>query len=238
MDIHSNPTEAPTRVLVADDHQLFREGLVSLLERESGFEVVGQASDGEEAVTLAQQVKPDVILMDIMMPRCSGLEATRRLLAWRPDLKIIMLTISDKEKDLFEAIKAGAQGYLLKSSTSAAELVETVRRIVAGEAIITPALVPQLLAEFTAMAQRQNGTASAPETPSPPPPSSDITQLTEREHEVLALVAEGLTNRQIAARLVISENTVRAHLRNILDKLHVNNRVQAALLLQQQEKRQ
>jgi len=249
MNVHDSSRTPinPIRVLIADDHQLFRDGLVSLLERQGGFIVVGQAADGEEAVIQAQKTQPDVVLMDIQMPRCSGLEATHRLIAWRPEQKIIILTISDQEQDLFEAIKAGAQGYLLKMSTSGSELAETVRRVVAGEAIITPALVPYLLAEFAAMAQQQEDSSQPRqpderaqqiqrESPSlPARPEGTIQQLTEREREVLALVAEGLTNRQIAERLVISENTVRAHLRNILDKLHVHNRVQAALLFRQQQ---
>jgi two-component system NarL family response regulator len=230
-----NPPDSSIRVLIAEDHQLFRDGLVSLLEREADLQVVGQAADGAQAVALAQEIEPDVVLMDIMMPEFSGLEATRRLMAWRPELKIIILTISDRDEDLFDAIKAGASGYLLKGSTGAAELVDTLRRVRAGEAIITPTLVPQVLAEFSAMA-RGRGEARPPAEPPPAAPPSGIAQLTDREREVLDLVAEGLTNRQIAERLVVSENTVRAHLRNILDKLHVNNRVQAALLLQKQDK--
>jgi DNA-binding NarL/FixJ family response regulator len=228
----SNSSNSPIRVLIAEDHQLFRDGLVSLLEREADLQVVGQAADGAKATALARKIEPDVILMDIMMPECSGLEATRRLMAWRPELKIIILTISDKDEDLFEAIKAGASGYLLKGSTGASELVDTLRRVAAGEAIITPILVPQVLAEFSAMARGRDEASPPAVPPLGAPPPSGIALLTDREREVLDLVAEGLTNRQIAERLVVSENTVRAHLRNILDKLHVNNRVQAALLLQ------
>ncbi|MBK8986553.1 MAG: response regulator transcription factor [Chloroflexi bacterium] len=214
------------RVLLADDHQLFRAGIASLLARERDIEVVGQARNGQEAVTLAQQLQPDVALLDIQMPLCTGLEAARQLLAQQASLKIIMLTISEKDEDLFTAVKAGAQGYLLKGSTSAQELVTAVRQVAAGEAIIASSLVPQLLAEFTALSKE-------PE-PGPEEEGKDARPvLSERELEVLHLVSQGLKNREIAAQLFISENTVRTHLRNILDKLHVQNRVQAAAMLRQ-----
>lgn len=221
-------TSPPIRILLADDHQLFRGGVASLLQREAGLEVVGQAANGEEAIALAEQTRPDVVLMDIQMPLCTGLEATRRLLAGQPGLKVIMLTISDSDRDLFTAVKAGAQGYLLKGSISIRELVEAIQRVAAGEAIIAPALVPHLLAEFAALTERREETAvSLPATPT----TDTLDTLSERELEVLHLVAQGLKNREIAAQLVISENTVRTHLRNILDKLHVQNRLQAANLV-------
>lgn len=221
------------RVLLADDHQLFRAGIAGLLDRESDIEVVGQAQNGEEAVALAQQLQPDVALLDIQMPVCTGLEAARRILAQQDRLKIIMLTISDSDDDLFAAVKAGAQGYLLKGSISPQELVTAVRQVAAGDAIITPALVPQLLAEFAALSQehKQESKQAEQSESSPEPGPHQI--LTERELEVLHLVSEGLKNREIADQLFISENTVRTHLRNILDKLHVQNRVQAAALLRQ-----
>jgi len=217
----------PIRVLLADDHELFRTGVAGLLAREVDIVVVGQAGNGREALALGQQLQPDVALLDIQMPECTGLEAAQRLLAQQPGLKIIMLTISDKDRDLFTAVKAGAQGYLLKGSITPEELVTAVRQVAAGEAIIAPTLVPYLLAEFAALSQKQ------PE----PEPEPDVGRpqqvLSERELEVLQLVSEGLKNREIAERLFISENTVRTHLRNILDKLHVQNRVQAAALLRQ-----
>ncbi|MBE2199968.1 MAG: response regulator transcription factor [Anaerolinea sp.] len=214
------------RVLLADDHQLFRAGIASLLARERDIEVVGQARNGQEAVTLAQQLQPDVALLDIQMPLCTGLEAARQLLAQQASLKIIMLTISEKDEDLFTAVKAGAQGYLLKGSTSAQELVTAVRQVAAGEAIIASSLVPQLLAEFAALSKEPEPELEEEEKEARP-------VLSERELEVLHLVSQGLKNREIAAQLFISENTVRTHLRNILDKLHVQNRVQAAALLRQ-----
>lgn len=215
----------PIRVILADDHQLFRAGIASLLEREPDIEVVGQAPNGAEAVKLGQQLQPDVALLDIQMPVMGGLDAARQLLAQQPQLKIIMLTISDSDRDLFTAVKAGAQGYLLKGSTSTQELVTAVRQVAAGEAIIAPALVPLLLAEFTYLSQEQEAKPAVAE-----PEVALHHVLTEREMEVLHQVSQGLTNREIAAKLFISENTVRSHLRSILDKLHVQNRLQAAAL--------
>jgi len=221
------------RILLTDDHILFREGVAGILEREPDLHVVGQASNGREAVQLAQELNPDVILMDIQMPICTGLEAAQQLLEKQSGLRIVMLTVSDKDQDLFAAIKAGAQGYLLKGSTRAQELVDVVRRVAAGDAIITPALVPQLLSEFAAMKQGGERTAAPPHADLAPASASDdvFNALSDRELEVLHLVAEGLKNREIAESLFISENTVRSHLRNILDKLHVQNRLQAANLI-------
>jgi len=241
----------PIRVLLVDDHPLFRDGLTSLLEKDERFQIVGEAENGEAAIVAAARLAPDVVLMDIQMPGIGGLEATRRLLATQPSLKVIMLTVSDKDDDLFEAIKAGAQGYLLKTVTGARELADAIVRIAAGEAIVTPALAPRLLAEFAALARErergrtgeyrgkeveEQGTEEAGVQGSERAEAqgAELEVLTRREREVLELVAEGLTNKEIAARLVISENTVRAHLRRILDKLHVNSRVQAAVWLRQQ----
>ncbi len=232
-----NKGTQPIRVLLVDDHPLFRDGLASLLERDGRFQVVGQAGDGEAAVAAAARLNPDIVLMDIQMPGMDGLEATRRLMAAQPDLKVIMLTVSDQDEDLFEAIKAGAQGYLLKTATGGREMVEAVGRVVAGEAIITPALAPRLLAEFAALArgaEGQRGRGAEEQRGQRAGQPQEVEMLTPREREVLELVAEGLTNKEIAARLVISENTVRAHLRNILDKLHVSSRVEAAVWLQRE----
>lgn len=223
------------RVLLADDHQLFREGIAGLLSREPDVEVVGQARHGAEAVALAGQLRPDVALLDIQMPHCTGLEAARQLLAAQPGLKIIMLTISESDQDLFTAVKAGARGYLLKGSTSAAELVTAVRQVAAGEAIIAPSLAPRLLAEFAALSQQQGLELEREAEAEAEKEAEALRQvLSEREMEVLGLVSQGLKNREIADQLFISENTVRTHLRNILEKLHVQNRVQAAALLRGQ----
>lgn len=221
---------SPIHLLLADDHQLFRAGIASLLEREPDIRIVAQASNGEEAVALAQQFQPHVVLLDIQMPLCNGLQAARRLLAQQPQLKIIMLTVSESDQDLFTAVKAGAQGYLLKGSSSAQELVTAVRQVAAGDAIIAPSLAPRLLAEFAALSKE-------PEQKAEREPEKEVglveQTLSERELEVLLLVSRGQKNREIATQLFISENTVRTHLRNILDKLHVQNRVQAAAYLRQ-----
>lgn len=212
----------PLTVLIVDDHRLFREGIQSMLQRAGErFRVVGEASDGAQCQPLALKLKPDVILMDIQMPSCSGLEATRALAPQLPETKIVILTVSDRDEDLFEAIKAGAKGYILKMSAGAAEMLEALEAIAAGQAIITPVMATKLVAEFAALAREHVPARRATE-------SAEAARLSGREREVLNLVAQGKTNKEIAAALNIAENTVRAHLRNILDKLHVNNRVQAA----------
>ena len=201
------------RVLVVDDHDLFRDGIASLLTAR-GYEVVGQASDGLEAVVRASELRPDLVLMDIRMPNMGGLEATRFIKTEHPDVKVVMLTVSDDEADLFEAIKSGAQGYLLKNLKSEVffDLISGVR---SGEAPISPRMASKMLAEFLQGQAR----ATAAERKS---------RLSAREMEVLDLVAQGKTNKDIAASLILSESTVKYHLRNILDKLHLDNRAQAA----------
>ncbi len=200
------------RVLIADDHQLFRDGLRSLLEAR-GIDVVGEAKNGREAFELAAKLHPDVVLMDLTMPEVNGLAATRLISAEIPEVKVVMLTASEDDADLFEAIKSGAQGFLLKNLASDQffSLLEGVAR---GEPALTPALARKLLTEFA-------------RPPSTSRPASEPDELTEREQEVLDLLVQGVTsNRELAERLVVSENTVKYHLRNILDKLHVQNRAQ------------
>jgi DNA-binding NarL/FixJ family response regulator len=201
------------RVLLADDHVLFRKGLAQLLNSQPDFQVVGEAGDGTEALQKAQELMPDLILMDINMPLCDGRTATRLIKAELPYVVIVILTVSDDEQDLFAAIKAGAQGYLLKK-IDPADLFEQLRGLGRGEAAISRLMANKILREF------------ARDEPSPARHSNSV--LSDREQEVLRLVTQGLTNREIAARLVISENTVKNHLRNILSKLHLENRVQAA----------
>jgi two-component system nitrate/nitrite response regulator NarL len=209
----------PLRVMLVDDQVLFREGMVSLLETTpEKIQVVGEAENGLEATEKAKQLRPDLILMDIGMPRCDGLEATRQIKNQVPDVKIVMLTVSDHDSDLFEAIKAGAQGYLLKN-LSAAQLFEMLDGVSRGEAPISRVTATRILEEF-AQASRENVGAG----------SSPSAQLTRREKEVLGLVVEGASNKDIADALIISESTVKNHLRNILEKLHVQNRVQAAVV--------
>ena len=206
----------PITVLVVDDKELFREGLVSLLARRPEIKVVGQAEDGFEALELARTLSPEIILMDVDMPGCDGVRATQLIKQELPQINIIMLTVSEEDKDLFTAIKAGAKGYLIKD-VKIDELLKAIVVVSKGEAVVSPSMAVKLLTEFS--------NQPAPKTVSTKP---DKTALSEREREVLRLVAVGSTNRDIAAKLVISENTVKVHLHNILDKLHLRNRQHAA----------
>jgi len=202
------------RVMLADDHTLFRRGVASLLAAERDFEVVGEATDGSQAVQMAREKMPDVILMDISMPVLNGLEATRRIKAEMPYVRIVMLTATDVDGSLFEAIKSGAQGYLLKNLEPQA-LYGTLRGVVRGEAPLSRLMAGRILDEFTRQSRR-----AAPVTPA--------AELTGRETEVLELVSRGKSNKEIAVALNIAENTAKNHLKNILEKLHLENRVQAA----------
>jgi DNA-binding NarL/FixJ family response regulator len=205
------------RVMVVDDHALFRRGLEMVLGQEPDLDLVGEASDGQEAVQRAQELMPDVILMDVRMPKRSGIEATRQIRDALPHAKILMLTISDDEADLYEAIKAGAAGYLLKE-IPIEEVAEAIRSVWAGQSRISPSMASKLLNEFAAMSK------AADERPAMPTP-----KLTDREMEVLKLVAKGMNNRDIAKELFISENTVKNHIRNILEKLHLHSRMEAVV---------
>ncbi len=201
------------RVLLADDHALFRDGVASLLGA-WGHEVVGQASDGTSAVELAMRLRPDLVLMDVGMPGGGGMEATRRIAAAAPDVAIVMLTASEDVDDLFAAIKAGARGYLLKNLESV-ELRGMLEAVARGEAAVTPAIAARILTEL-----------ARPETPAADPGRRDPDRLTDRELDVLRLVVDGLRNKEVAGELGISENTVKFHLRNILDKLHAQSRAE------------
>jgi DNA-binding NarL/FixJ family response regulator len=207
------------RILIVDDHALVRDGVASLVSA-WGHDIVGLAGTEDEAVELATRVEPDVILMDVRMPGGSGLTATARIKAARPGIAIVILTVSEEEDDLFEAIKAGAQGYLLKN-LEAAQLRSMLEAVSRGEPAITAATAARMIEEFLRrerLAERfdRSGRAFAPD------------QLTERELDVLRLVTRGLRNKEIAAELGISENTVKFHLRNILDKLHAGSRAELA----------
>ncbi|HEX7464862.1 MAG TPA: response regulator transcription factor [Actinomycetota bacterium] len=203
--------------MVADDHALFRRGLQMVLEQEEDLELVGEASDGAEAVAKAQELMPDVILMDVRMPKRSGIEATGQIKDLLPHVKILMLTISDEEADLYEAIKAGASGYLLKE-IPIEEVADAIRSVWAGQSRISPSMASKLLNEFAAMSK---ATGERPQVPAP--------RLTDREMEVLKLVAKGMNNRDIAKQLYISENTVKNHIRNILEKLQLHSRMEAVV---------
>ncbi len=201
------------RILLADDHALFRDGLASLLGA-WGHEVVGLVSNGSEAIEAAIRLKPDLVLMDVRMPVVSGLEATRVIGERLPAVAIVMLTVSEDEGDLFEAIKAGARGYLFKS-LEAVQLKAMIAGVQRGEAAITPATAARIIAEW-----------SHPSLDADKGPAGD--RLTARELEVLHLVTDGLRNKEIAAKLGITENTAKFHLRNILDKLHAGSRTELA----------
>jgi NarL family two-component system response regulator LiaR len=202
----------PIRVLVADDHAIVRKGIRALLATEPELEVVGEAKDGREAVAEAERLRPDVILMDLVMPEMDGIEAIRRITARDPEARILVLTSFAADDKLFPAIKAGASGYLLKDSDPK-DLVGAIRQVYRGESSLHPTIARKLLQELSQPPER----GPAPES------------LTERELEVLRLVAQGRSNRQIAEQLVISEATVRTHVSNILGKLHLASRTQAAL---------
>jgi len=206
------------RVLLADDHSLFREGLRIILDAQPDFEVVGEAGDGLEVVVKAQELEPDLIVMDVTMPGCDGVEATQQIMAQFPDMTIVMLTIRDEDEKLFEAIKSGARGFLLKSIRSR-ELVSLLRGAVQGEAAITPALGGRMLEEFRRLAQGGGRTQ----------PGEDSTVLTRRELDVLSLVAQGATDKEVADELSVSVHTVKSHMRNILSKLHMSHRREAAV---------
>ena len=210
----------PIRTMIVDDHALFRRGLEMVLDEEADIEVVGQASDGSEAVEKAGESLPDVVLMDIRMPRSSGIEACRAMKEVAPSAKIVMLTISDEEEDLFEAIRAGASGYLLKD-LPLDEVAETVRAVHGGQSLINPSMAGKLLTEFAALAKR-DGPDRVQQVPAP--------RLTDREMQVLKLVARGMNNRDIAKELFISENTVKNHVRNILEKLQIHSRMEAVMV--------
>ncbi|MCP3422345.1 response regulator [Nocardioides pinisoli] len=205
----------PVRVLVVDDQELFRRGLIMLLGGDTDIEVVGEAADGITATELAITTAPDVILLDVRMPRRTGVEACRAIKEAVPATKIIMLTVSDEEADLYESVKNGAAGYLLKDS-SIEEVAQAVRVVNEGQSLISPSMAVKLIDEFKQMSkpEREQGPAL---------------RLTERELEVLRLVAKGLNNREVAKELFISENTVKNHVRNILEKLQLHSRMEAVM---------
>ena len=202
-----------TRILVADDHSLFRDGLVSLLEA-AGHEIVGQVGDGEAAIEAAARLRPDLVLLDVSMPGLDGLQALRRIKAEHPEVQVVMLTVSDDETTLFEALRAGAQGYLLKS-LAAGEFLTMIEGLERGEAAVTRKTAARLIEGLARTDER---------------PAEAADQLTVRERELLALVVQGLSNKAIAQKMTISENTVKYYMKNILQKLGAQNRTEAATL--------
>ncbi len=204
-----------TTVLLVDDHNLFREGLANILSDQDGIEVVGQAANGEEAINKARELLPDLILMDIKMPGMSGLAVTKLIKEEMPHTRIVMLTVSEDEDDLFEAIKSGAEGYLLKTIKSR-DLIDMLKGVIQGEIALTKLMARKLWREF------------AQQTPQPQQPAAYQTVLTRREMEVIRLLSEGISDKEIASRLIISVRTVKNHVHNILEKLQLQNRFQAA----------
>jgi DNA-binding NarL/FixJ family response regulator len=215
--VSESEVREPVRVLMADDQALFRRGLFVLLGSEPGIEVVAEAKDGEEAVAMAAELAPDVALLDVRMPRMDGIQAARRIRELLPSTKVLMLTVSDEEDDLYEAVKAGANGYLLKE-VSVEDVAAAIHAVVQGQSLISPSMASKLLREFNALARQA---AEREQLPAP--------VLTPRELEVLRLVARGMSNKDVADQLFISENTVKNHVRNILEKLHLHSRMEAVM---------
>jgi DNA-binding NarL/FixJ family response regulator len=200
------------RVLLVDDHSLYRRGIAAALAAEESIEIVGEAADGLEGIEKTRELMPDVVVLDLQMPRCGGLEACQALQTELPQINVLVLTISHKESDLFSAIKFGAKGYLLKDA-NAKELAQAVVHIAKGGVIVSPSMASKLLTEFKTGEVYKAEAASG---------------VSDREVEILQQVAKGASNKEIASTLFISENTVKTHLRNIMDKLHLANRSQAA----------
>ncbi len=216
-DAAPSESAAPLRVMVVDDHDLFRAGLRRLLDGEDGLQVVGDARRGDLAVQRAEELRPDVIVMDVNMPGMSGIEATRSILAALPDIAILMLTVSDADDEVLDAVLAGASGYLLKDATLP-DIIRAIRAAAAGQSMIAPSVAGGLLARL-----RRHGSREPLEHPLK-------SQLTEREHEVLKLLVEGCDNIEIGVRLHLSPSTIKHHVSSILLKLGVDNRIQAAVL--------
>lgn len=207
----------PIRIVIADDHPMFREGLHHSLAREKQFDVIAEAANGEEAFELTEKLLPDLILLDITMPKRGGIEIAQKISAMFPVIHIVMLTASENADDLMKALKAGARGYVLKG-VSAKELIIAIRMVAGGGTYISPELAGMLLVELSGTNQ--------------PDPFSD---LTEREREILELVSKGFTNREIGEEIHLAEKTVKHYMTNILQKLHVRSRVEAALMAQKKK---
>ena len=211
-DLEGLSESEPIRVMVADDDEVFRCGLASLAQMFPRIVIVGEASDGIEAVELAAELAPDILLMDVRMPKLSGIEATSRIREEVPTTRILMLTVSDEEEDLFQALKAGAVGYLLKGA-DLGEVKAAVEAVYQGESFISPQMATKLISEFTSLAKEHEERRP---------------KITRREREVLQCLAKGMSNKKIAEELYISENTVKNHVRNILEKLQLSSRIEAA----------
>jgi two-component system NarL family response regulator len=233
----------PVRVVIADDHSVYRSGLHRGLEADPTIAVVAEAGDGQEAIARVEELVPDVVLMDVRMPRLNGIDAARAIRSRVPKVRVVMLTVSEDEDDLFEAIKAGANGYLLKELPPD-EVADAIHAAANGDSLITPSMASKLLREFNLLATRTAGPGrpardarppAGPADPADPAGPAEGTRgaaepgLTPRELEVLTLVAEGLSNRSVADQLYISENTVKNHMGNILEKLQLHSRTEAVM---------
>jgi len=225
---------APIRVLIADDQALIRRGMAMMLDAEADIQVVGQAADGVEAVELAQRLKPDVVLMDLHMPRKSGVLATREITCALPRTRVMVLTTFDRDELVFDAVRAGAQAYLLKDA-SEEEVLETVRAVHRGESRLTPQVARKVMDQFRSLANRLADSAAQPPEAAPRPAAPATAPLpdplTEREAAVLELIAKGQSNRQIGAALHLAEGTVKNHVSRIMQKLHANTRTELAVLV-------
>jgi DNA-binding NarL/FixJ family response regulator len=219
------------RVLLVDDQTLVRQGICLLLEIEADIRVVGQAANGREALVQVEALRPDVVLMDVRMPEMDGVEATRQINARYPEVGVIILTTFEDDESVFEGLKAGARGYLLKDISSE-EMAEAVRKVAAGGALIQASITRKVLAEFSRLASARDIPLAAKVGDIPPKPAL-AEPLTDRELEVLKAIAGGLSNREIAERLVITEGTVKNHVSNLIAKLEVRDRTQAVLKAQE-----
>lgn len=209
------------KVLVVDDHDLFRRGLMEVLEEEDDIQVIGEARNGQQAIERAEELSPDVVFMDLNMPGQNGIEATAYLTQKWPDLKVLVLTVSEEAADLYRALSVGARGYVLKISDPQ-EIIDALRQVHQGWVVVSPAMAPRFLSDLG-----QSGDLAAT-SQTPEGPAAGETQLTPREQEILRLVARGLSNTELADTLMVSENTVKTHVKNILGKLHMKNRREAA----------
>ena len=209
------------KVLVVDDHDLFRRGLIEVLEEEDDLEVIGEAKNGKEAITRAGELSPDVVFMDLNMPGQNGIESTAYLTQKWPELKVLVLTVSEEAADLYNALSVGARGYVLKISNPQ-EIIDALRQVHQGWVVVSPAMAPRFLSD---LGEHSDAPAASALTGASP---GRETQLTAREQEILRLVARGMANSEIATELTVSENTVKTHIKNILGKLHMKSRIEAA----------
>lgn len=213
------------RLLIVDDQPLIRRGLALMLGAEAGIDVVGQAADGQQALALARALKPDVVVMDLQMPGMGGVAATRQLAQELPQVRVVVLTTFDDDELVFEAVRAGAQAYLLKDAEEA-EVLETVRAVHRGESRLSPSVARKVLEQLRALATVP-GAAVPTSAPAAPPPSDE--PLTDKEEQVLTLIAQGLSNKEIAERVFLAEGTVKNYVSRTMDKLHARNRIELAV---------